>query len=297
MPDFRLEVFSAVARRLSFTKAAAELFITQPAVTKHIHELEEQYKAKLFERNGNKIQLTEAGRVLLGFAEELFSVYRNIDFEMNALQHRLGGALHLGASTTVAQYVIPAVLAGFHARYSDVKLSLVSGNTGQVEQALLNKEIELGLVEGRSKNPSIRYTEFIKDEIVLVSNSLHAKPGGEQIGLLELKEIPLLLREPGSGTLEVIEHALKQHRLGLSDLRVDMHLGSTESIKSYLMHSPCMAFLSIHSVLPELRSGAFTVTDIKGMQIERSFYFIHLQGKPEGLAERFMRYARLYNFK
>lgn len=295
MPDFRLEVFNAVARRLSFTKAAGELFITQPAVTKHIHELEEQYGTKLFDRNGNRIQLTAAGRLLLRLSEDLFAVYRNIDFEMHALQERQEGELKLGASTTVAQYVIPRVLGGFHAKFSGVQLSLVNGNTEQIELALQHKEIALGIVEGRSKNPVIRYTEFIKDEIVLVGDSMHVKQ--ERVNTEELKRIPLLLREPGSGTLEVIEHTLKTHGLKLSDLQVEMYLGSTESIKSYLMHAPCMAFLSIHAVLQELQSGAFTVVEVDGLELERYFYFIHLQGKPEGLAEGFMRYARLHNIK
>jgi len=195
MSDFRLEVFYTVARRLSFTKAAAELFITQPAVTKHIHELEEQYKAKLFERNGNKIQLTAAGTLLLQRTEELFAIYRNIEFEMSALNQKQQGELRLGASTTVSQYVIPPLLAGFRNKFKDVKLNLINANTEQIEEALLNKEIELGIIEGRSKNQSIKYTEFLKDEIVLVSNSKNVRNGKEQITIHELKTIPLLLRE------------------------------------------------------------------------------------------------------
>jgi len=97
--------------------------------------------------------------------------------------------------------------------------------------------------------------------------------------------------------LEVIEHALKPHKLKLSDLLIEMHLGSTESIKSYLLHSACMAFLSIHSVLKELQSGELVLLDVKDLNIERYFYFIHLQGKPEALAEMFMRYAKHYNLK
>lgn len=297
MSDFRLEVFYTVARRLSFTKAAAELFITQPAVTKHIHELEEQYRAKLFERNGNKIQLTAAGKLLLQHTEELFAIYRSIEFEMSALNQKQQGELRLGASTTVSQYIIPPLLAGFRTKFKDVKLNLINANTGQVEEALLNKEIELGIIEGQSKQQSIKYTEFLKDEIVLVTNSKNVRREREQITIAELQTIPLLFREQGSGTLEVIEHALKPHRLKLSDFLIEMHLGSTESIKSYLLHSSCMAFLSIHSVLKELQSGELGLLDVKDLAIERYFYFIHLHGKPEALPEMFMRYVKHYNVK
>src|SRR5689334_1889220 len=113
MSDYRLEVFYTVARRLSFTKAAAELFITQPAVTRHVHELEEQYGTKLFERSGNQVRLTPAGKLLFRHAEEVFAVYRHLEAEMAALTQREQGLLRLGASTTIAQYVIPPLLAGF----------------------------------------------------------------------------------------------------------------------------------------------------------------------------------------
>ena len=163
MSDFRLEVFYTVAKRLSFTKAAAELFITQPAVTKHIHELEEQYNTKLFQRNGNTILLTPQGELLLRLAEDLFVVYRNIEYEMSHLANRESGTLRIGASTTIAQYLLPPILAHFGERHPDVIVKMMTGNTEQVEEAVLNKEIELGMIEGKSKNTSIRYVEFVKD--------------------------------------------------------------------------------------------------------------------------------------
>ena len=171
--DFRLQVFQAVAKRLNFTKAAKELFITQPAVTKHIHELEQHFKVKLFDRNGSRIRLTAAGHRLLQHTEELFALYRNMEFDMNSLTSQHSGRLQLGGSMTVAPYIIPPILAGFHQKYRDVQVSLITGNTGEIEQALENKQIDLGIVEGHSRNQSIRYTEFIKDEIVLVSHPAH----------------------------------------------------------------------------------------------------------------------------
>ena len=112
--DFRLKVFFTVANRLSFTKAATELFITQPAISKHIQELEEQYKIKLFDRNGSKISLTKAGELLLKHTKNIFEIYREIDFDLSALINQQQGTLRLGASTTISQYVIPPLLARFH---------------------------------------------------------------------------------------------------------------------------------------------------------------------------------------
>ena len=169
--DFRLKVFYTVALRLNFTKAATELYITQPAVSKHIQELEETYKTKLFERNGSKIALTPAGEILLKHTKEIFEIYREIDFEMSSFISERQGLLRLGASTTISQYIISPVLARFHQKQKDIKVNLLNGNTELIENALINKEIEIGIVEGQSKNQSIKYTQFIRDELVLVCNS------------------------------------------------------------------------------------------------------------------------------
>ena len=185
--DFRLKVFYTVANRLSFTKAATELFITQPAISKHIHELEEQYKIKLFDRNGSKIALTIAGELLLKHAKSVFEIYREIDFDMSALINEHHGLLRLGASTTISQYIIPPFLARFHQKLQDIKVNLLNGNTEQIENALLNKEIEIGIVEGQSKNQSIKYTEFLKDELVLVCNSKNALVNKTEVTQEDLK--------------------------------------------------------------------------------------------------------------
>lgn len=295
MSDFRLEVFYTVAKRLSFTKAAATLLISQPAVTKHIYELEQQYDNKLFERKGNKILLTAAGELLLSHTETLFEIYRRIDFDMNALVHKMEGTLHLGTSTTISQYVIAPLLASFRQKFAGIQINLINGNTEQIERALVEKEIEFGIVEGRSRNQEINYTEFIKDEIVLVCAANHPLAGHASLKPEELRKVSFVMREQGSGTLEVVDHALKEVGLRVSELMVEIQLGSTESIKAYLMHSHCMAFISVHALTNELKSGTLRVVDIAELNIVRNFYFINLLGKLNGLPEVFYKYARLFH--
>jgi DNA-binding transcriptional LysR family regulator len=296
--DFRLKVFFTVANRLSFTKAATELFITQPAVSKHIQELEEQYKIKLFDRNGSKISLTKAGELLLNHTKNIFEIYREIDFDLSALINQQQGTLRLGASTTISHYIIPPLLARFHQKLKDIKVSLLNGNTEQIEKALLSKEIEIGIVEGQSKNQSIKYSEFLKDELVLVCNNSNPLINKEQITLEELKSLRFISREQGSGTLEVIEHALKPFGINLSQLTIEMQLGSTESIKSYLMNSDCVAFISIHAIEKELKNNELVIIDIDNFVIERFFYIISLKGKVDALSELFIKnIASHYNLK
>jgi len=205
--------------------------------------------------------------------------------------------LRLGASTTIGQYVLATVLAAFHKKFSDIQIKLITDNTEHIENALKDNDIDLGIIEGRSKNTSIKYSEFIKDEIVLVSSVNNQFARKEIIQPNDLKNISLLMREPGSGTLEVIIHALKKAGLTLRDLKIEMQLAGTESIKSYLSHSNCMAFLSIHSILNQLKKNEFRIIDIKGMNIERYFYSIQLHGQLETLPELFMKFARNHNFR
>jgi DNA-binding transcriptional LysR family regulator len=290
MFDFRLKVFHTVAQRLNFTKAAEELGITQPAVTKHIHEVETYFKIKLFQRNGSKIKLTTAGETLLQHTERLFEVYRNIEFDLASLTQRRSGTLRVGASTTIAQYVLPPHLAAFSKKFPDIKVQLLSNNTEQVEKALIDHKIDFGIIEGYSKRAQLKYTEFIKDEIVLIARSNHPLTKKGFISLVELQKLPLILREHGSGSLEVILLALKKAGIKPSDLTVEMRLESTESMKSYIMNSDCLAFVSIHSIIRELKNKELSIIDIKNFSIDRYFYFVKQQGETHALQDLFSRF-------
>ncbi len=298
MPDFRLKVFHSVASHLSFTKAAAELFITQPAVTKNIQELEKEFDIRLFERKGSKIILTPAGQILLNYTRQIVGVYKQIEFDFSILKKKFSGSLQLGASTTIGQYVLPPVLARFYERFPQIKLSLINDNTEKIEAALIDKRIQLGMVEGRTKNKDLKYIPFIKDELVPVVHTSQPLARRNEIKLEELKQIPIVFRERGSGSLEVIEHALASHKIQLSDLKVAMYLGSTESIKFFLANSNCLGFISIAAITKEIASGEFKIIDIPQLDIPRMFYFVHLHGKSDGLADTFMHFAlRHYNQK
>ena len=297
MFDFRLQVFHTVAKRLNFTRAAEELFITQPAVTKHIHEIENHFKVALFERNGSKIKLTPAGESLLHYTDQIFGIYQKLEFELNSFNQKHTGKLKIGASTTVAQYILPPLLAAFHKKFKGVRIALAINNTEQIEKALQENNIELGIIEGQTKNKLFKYAEFIKDEIVLVANANHPLVKRDSIKAEELKNIPLLLREPGSGTLEVIAHALKRLGIKISQLQNEMQLGSTESMKLYLLNSDALAFLSVHSILKELKNKECSIVDVKGLNIERYFYFIQRHGQQGALPELFIKFARHYNFR
>lgn len=220
MSDFRLKVFRSVAKNLSFTKASQELFVSQPAITKHIQELEAAYQTRLFDRQGSRISLTESGNLLLEHCERILEDYKRLEYEMHLLHNEYTGGLKLGASTTIAQYVLPPLLASFIGKFPQVSLSLLNGNSREIEAALQEHRIDLGFVEGVFRLPNIRYTTFLEDELVAVVRTGSKLAVGEEITPDELFHLPLVLRERGSGTLDVFERALQQHNIKLSSLQV-----------------------------------------------------------------------------
>ena len=295
MENFRLKVFRSVAKNLSFTKASGELFITQPAITKHIQALEKQYGVRLFNRKGSRINLTPAGRILYDYTMQLYKLEQSLEEEMSQFKDTETGTLKLGASTTIAQYVIPPILSEFRKKYSGVKLSLLTGNSEQIGEALRNGEIDLGIVEGKVKSKDIRYEIFMHDELVAVASSKNDIINKEEITLKELTALPLILRERGSGTLEVLEYVFKLKKLRLTDLNVVMYLGSTEAIKRYLISDDSIGMLSVRSIENEINSGSLKVLKVKNFRVKRTFNFICLQGNtPAGLVSKFIRFAKHY---
>ena len=290
MMDFRLKVFRSVALNLSFTRASQELFISQPAISKHIQELEAEFQVSLFNRMGNKISLTKAGQLLLDRCEDIFDDYKRLDYDMNSLRKKYNGELRIGASTTIAQYVLPTYLAKFITNYPDISTSMLNGNSREIEEALQAGKIDIGLVEGVVRQPQLKYTLFLKDELVPIVNTNNKLAKKDEIDIDELQHVPLALRERGSGTLDVIIKELARHNLKLSSMNVMVYLGSTESIKLFLEHSDCMGIVSVRSVSEDLLAGKFKVIEINDLKMERQFDFVQKRGDNKGLPALFMRF-------
>jgi len=296
--DFRLKVFYTVADRLSFSKAAAELFITQPAVTKHIKELEQQLNVQLFRRNGNSIVLTGAGKIMLQYAEKIFQTYTELETELAQLNNLEAGTVHIGASTTVAQTILPKILALFKKTYPAVNFTFIQANTDVITQLVLAEKVDIAIVEGAAHYPQIAYSPFVKDEIVLVTRANNQLSKKAEITPKQLLTIPLILREAGSGTLDVIYTALHNAGINPKELNIEIQLESSIAIKQYLLYSETATFLSIQSVVSELKYNELSIIDIKGLEIFRTFQFIQLHGKNSKLIELFKRFClSTYNLK
>ncbi|HOH74616.1 MAG TPA: LysR family transcriptional regulator [Paludibacteraceae bacterium] len=293
--DYRDSVFISVAENLSFSKAANDLHISQPAITRHIKELEERYKTTLFERKGNKIYLTTAGEKVYHAFKKISQQYRNLDFEIGQLHHNFSGEFKLGASSTISQYVIPKIIASFHKRYPQIQIYLLNGNSFEMENLLLDNKIDLALVENQSTQSGVQYTNFLDDELIIVTgkNSVYAKH--DTISLQDLTQIPIVLREQGSGTLEVIQHTLKKQNIHFEQLNTLIHLGSTESIKNFLQDFDGLAIVSEKAVQNELYLQTLVKIKIVGFSISRKFRIAYKQGHKSKQVELFENFLVNYN--
>ena len=295
MEDFRLKVFVSAAHHLNFTKASQELFISQPAVSKHISELESAFCLPLFNRNGSYLSLTLAGEKFLHYAEHLLAEYNTLNYEMSLLTDNLKGTLSLGASTTVAQYFLPSLLAKFTLHLPEVKVSLLSGNSAQVEEALFGHKIDLGIVENAGRCKGLHYENVIEDELVLVANTKGKYADIEEVTMEELTKMPIVFRGNGSGTLEVIESTFADVGYKIGMFNVIMQLGSTEAIKSFIQNVDAVAIISVIAANKELRDGSLRIIDIQGVDMKRHFAFVMRQGEQGKLIRRFCEFIQRNN--
>ena len=288
--DYRDQVFMAVAEQLSFSRAAESLFISQPAVTKHIRELESKLNTPLFDRKGNKIHLTKAGLLTYRYYKQIKQKYEEMTFEIGKLTNAYKGVLRIGASSTIAQYMLPQHLASFHQKYPHIELFLLNGNSLEMEQKLMNNEIDLALVENISSHPDIKYSAFAEDEVVAIAGRNSPLFKRTTITLAEIQQFPLVVREKGSGTLENIEEAFRNKSIDPTQLLVFMHLGSTESIKNFLVDFDGIGFVSEKSIQKELMLNTLKQLRIEGITIKRQFRTAVLHGYETSVIDLFVQH-------
>ena len=256
MADRRLQVFHAVAKHLSFTKAAEALFMTQPAVTFQIRQLEEHFNTRLFDRAHGRIALTPAGQTALEYAERILALSAEMDTRMKELGGQVAGALLVGASMTIAEYLLPPVLGEFKLAYPGVVPRLFVANSEAVQARIAERTLDLGFIEGDSHLPSLVTDVCCDDELQVVCAPSHPLAKLASVTPQALAEHAYVGREPGSGTREVIDHYLQKAGVAPDGLQLVMELGSPEAIKGLLSTGNGFAIMSRAIVVRELRAGA-----------------------------------------
>jgi len=296
MSDFRLKVLLEVKKHLNFSKASEALFITQPAVSKHIKALEDELGVQLFERTKQGVKLTLEGEKYSLFAEEILNLYEEGKFVMNQVNNTYEGTLKIGASTTIAQYILPKTLAQFASQHKGIEIILFNNNTEEIENLLIQKKIDVGFIEGVSGKPQLKYAEIGKDELVCTVSTNHPLAEKNSCTIEDILQFPWVFREQGSGSLDILNIYLKQSGVSKKDIHTEAYLGSTESIKSYLKVSDCIGFVSVYSITDEIIAGKLKILDIDNLEMLRSFYSVELHGSLKKIPKLFLQFLN-NNFK
>ncbi len=294
MADRRLQVFHTVARLLSFTKAAESLHMTQPAVTFQVRQLEEYFNTRLFDRTHNRISLTAAGKRVFEYADQIFDLYAKMDNAVRDMTGEISGVLIIGASTTIAEYMLPSLLGDFKKKYPDVNVHLKVSNSDGIVSMVENNDIDLGVVEAPVLNKNLVVENCRNDRLVALVPPQHELSAQRKVKLNELLKYAYIAREEGSGTREVIEEYLSSAGLKPSDVHVAMELGSPEAIKGAVEAGMGVSIVSEVTIHKELKLGTLVALDLE-LPLERPFSFVHQKQKFRQRAmDELLEFARAY---
>ena len=269
MADRRLQVFHTVAKQLSFTKAADILCMTQPAVTFQVKQLEEHYNTRLFERHHGRISLTPAGETVFRYAEQILALGRELDTRVNELTGAVGGPLLLGASMTIAEYILPRMLGEFRARHPQVRAQLTVANSETIESRVADRTLDLGLIESPAHLSGLHTEPLGEDELVMICAPSHPLARKPAVTPREVAATPYVSRETGSGTREFADQYFRGQQVAPEDLNVVMELGSPEAIKGLVETGSGVAVMSRASVEKEIRLGTLVAVPLAPRLIRR----------------------------
>ncbi len=292
MADRRLRVFHAVAKHLSFTKAAEALFMTQPAVTFQIRQLEEQFDTRLFDRAQGRIVLTPAGLVAFDYAERILALSGELDARLKAMSGIESGPLLIGASTTIAEFLLPQVLGEFKARYPAVVPRLFVANSEAVQARVAERSLDLGFIEGDSHLPSLVNDFCCDDELRVVCAPNHPLARASSVCAETLGEHAYISREPGSGTREVIDHYLQKTGVAPEAMQVVMEAGSPEALKRLVATGLGFAIMSRATVAKEVRLGELVEVALMPLLVRQLAVVYPKERFHSRLIEGFVEFAK-----
>jgi len=263
----QLKIFHTVARSGSFSRAAAELLISQPSVSIQVGDLERQFGTDLFEQVGKHVRLTEAGRVLDDYAGRILALIDETRVAMDEVKGLRRGRLLLGATPTPGTYLLPALLGRFKEQYPNIEISLRVADTRRIQEMLLQRQLDLGVVGGRVSFPDLEASVLLNDELVLVVGASHPFATLSSVRVADLAGEPFILRERGSGNREAADEAL--HRAGVHVTPV-FEVEGAELVKQAVAANLGISILSRCAVELEVTAGRLRIVPIEGLRIERA---------------------------
>ena len=270
----RLKIFLKIAELKSFSRAAPELYLTQPTVSQHIAALEQYVGLPLFDRADRDITLTRAGELLYGYARQIIALQDEAEQALDHFKGKKSGHLLIGASTIPGEYILPQLLGEFKKPYPHIQLTMRIGDTALIVEGLLSRNLELGIVGGRIKDERLQYAKFADDELVLIVPRRHRWWAKKEVPLDELVLEPLIMREQGSGSRMGMELNLREAGINPGHLLVSAEIGSTAALKLAVRSGVGVAFISRRAVVDEVAHGLLRIITVAGHTFSRIFYVV-----------------------
>jgi len=270
-----LHLFCRIVERRSFSLAAEDLHITQPAASQQVQSLERELKATLLDRSTRRIVPTDAGQVLYRYGREILALHERACMDILDLEELVAGHVMIGASTGPGEHILPGLLTRFRALYPGVRVSLYVVDTQQVIERVVTREFELGAVGAPTHQPDVVFEPFVRDEVVLVCSPSHPWASGDQVTLDELAAEPLIVQQQGAGIRAVVEGHLRAAGVPVERLTIAAEMGLMESAKQATIAGGGVTFVSRWAIGPELLHGTLAVVPIDDFEIRRDFYTVH----------------------
>jgi len=285
----QFKVFEATARHGSFTRAAEELYLTQPTVSMQVKQLTKSLGLPLFEQVGKRLYLTDAGRELYSTCQDIFDKLEQLEMRVADFKGMKQGRLRLAVITT-AKYFVPRLLGPFCQRYPGIDVSLIVTNHERAIDRLANNQDDLYVMSQLPEHIDIQTHPFLDNPLVVMAPKNHPLARERKISLERLSKEPFIMRESGSGTRKAVQNLLEHNNI---DVKVRLELGSNEAIKQAIAGGLGISVLSCHTLTPEGNTGELTILDVEGFPIERQWYVVHLGSKQLSVvASTFLDYLK-----
>lgn len=275
----KLEVFCKVIEYKSFTKAAQWALISQPTVSEHIRNLEEQLGQKLIDRMGRKVEATPVGQLLYTYAQKIIRLQQESLQAIEVFSGHLVGKVKVGSSTIPGTYILPQSMVRFFRKYSDVQVDINISNSRTIAQKVIDGTYDIGIIGARWNDKLLEWAEIYHDSLVVAVPPKSPLAGKTSVGVDELTNQPFLFREQGSGTRKVVAQILETYNLREKNLNEVAQLGSTAAVKEGVKAGLGISILSRMAVAEDVKNGTLVALDVEGVKMERSFYLIQRKNR------------------
>ncbi len=279
----RIEIFCSVVKLRSFSRAAETLFLTQPTVSGHIKNLEQELGVRLLDRLGKRAIPTEAGEVLYRHGRRLLEERDRVRQEIEKITGRVSGVLRIGGSTIPGAYILPPVIGAFKKVHPTISIQLSIADSARVAEAVLSGELCIGVIGARDADPHLEVHPFRSDELVVAVPARHRWAKKRAIALDDLRTEPFILREQGSGTRKIMGDRLEKAGLSLADLNIGAVVGSSDAVRQAVKAGLGISILSSRALTEDIEGGRLAALRIKGVRMERNFYVILLKDRSRSL--------------